>query len=47
LGLSTGRLHFRRTKPGNAKRASNAYVVVWEKIGNSWKLAADIWNEGK
>jgi uncharacterized protein (TIGR02246 family) len=23
------------------------YVVVWEKIGSDWKLATDIWNEGK
>jgi uncharacterized protein (TIGR02246 family) len=23
------------------------YVVVWEKIGGEWKLAADIWNDGK
>jgi ketosteroid isomerase-like protein len=23
------------------------YVVVWEKVGGDWKLAADIWNDGK
>jgi hypothetical protein len=23
------------------------YLVVWEKIGSEWKLAADIWNGGK
>jgi hypothetical protein len=23
------------------------YLVVWEKIGSDWKLAADIWNDGK
>jgi uncharacterized protein (TIGR02246 family) len=23
------------------------YVVVWEKVGDDWKLAADIWNDGK
>jgi ketosteroid isomerase-like protein len=23
------------------------YVVVWEKIGNDWKRADDIWNDGK
>jgi len=23
------------------------YVVVWEKVGSDWKLATDIWNEGK
>jgi hypothetical protein len=21
------------------------YVVVWEKVGNDWKLSSDIWNE--
>ena len=23
------------------------YLVVWEKIGSAWNLAADIWNDGK
>jgi ketosteroid isomerase-like protein len=23
------------------------YVVVWEKVEGDWKLAADIWNDGK
>src|SRR5262245_51427077 len=23
------------------------YVVIWEKVGADWKLAVDIWNEGK
>jgi hypothetical protein len=23
------------------------YVVVWEKVGNDWKLTTDIWNDGK
>ena len=23
------------------------YVVVWEKVGGDWKLAVDIWNQGK
>ena len=22
-------------------------VVVWEKVGADWKLATDIWNDGK
>jgi len=26
---------------------SGGYLVVWEKIGSDWKLAADIWNDGK
>jgi len=31
----------------NAKEVTGKYVVVWEKIGSEWKLATDIWNEGK
>ena len=23
------------------------YVVVWQKVGNAWKLATDIWNTNK
>ena len=23
------------------------YLVVWQKVGSEWKLAADIWNDGK
>jgi hypothetical protein len=23
------------------------YLVVWEKVGSDWKLAADIWNDGQ
>jgi hypothetical protein len=23
------------------------YVVIWEKVGSDWKLAIDIWNDGK
>ena len=29
------------------KEATGKYLVVWEKIGGDWKLAADIWNNGK
>jgi ketosteroid isomerase-like protein len=29
------------------KEITGKYVVVWEKVGNDWKLAADIWNESK
>jgi len=36
-----------KTKGPEAKEISGKYVVVWEKIGNDWKLAADIWNDGK
>ena len=36
-----------KTKGANPKEVTGKYVVVWEKIGNDWKLAADIWNDGK
>jgi hypothetical protein len=29
------------------QEVTGKYVVVWEKIGSDWKLAADIWNDGK
>jgi ketosteroid isomerase-like protein len=29
------------------KEVTGKYLVVWEKIGGGWKLAADIWNDGK
>ena len=35
------------TKGANPKEVTGKFVVVWEKIGSDWKLAADIWNEGK
>jgi uncharacterized protein (TIGR02246 family) len=36
-----------RTKEATPKEVTGKYVVVWEKVGKDWKLAADIWNEGK
>jgi len=30
-----------------AAELTGKYVVVWEKVGNEWKLATDIWNDGK
>src|SRR5215831_6648527 len=36
-----------KTKGPMPKEVSGKYLVVWEKIGNDWKLAADIWNDGK
>jgi uncharacterized protein (TIGR02246 family) len=35
------------TKGATPKEVSGKYVVVWEKVGADWKLAADIWNDGK
>jgi uncharacterized protein (TIGR02246 family) len=36
-----------KTKGATPKEVIGKYVVVWEKVGRDWKLAADIWNEGK
>jgi len=36
-----------KTKSPTPQEVTGKYVVVWEKIGNDWKLAADIWNDGK
>jgi uncharacterized protein (TIGR02246 family) len=36
-----------KTRGPNPKEVTGKYVVVWEKIGSEWKLATDIWNEGK
>ena len=36
-----------KTKGPNPKDVIGKYLVVWEKVGNDWKLAADIWNEGQ
>jgi len=35
------------TKGPTPQEVTGKYVVVWEKVGNDWKLAADIWNDGK
>jgi uncharacterized protein (TIGR02246 family) len=36
-----------KTKGPMPQEVTGKYVVVWEKVGGDWKLAADIWNEGK
>jgi uncharacterized protein (TIGR02246 family) len=36
-----------RTKGPTPQEVTGKYVVVWEKIGNDWRLAADIWNDGR
>jgi uncharacterized protein (TIGR02246 family) len=36
-----------KTKAPTPKEVTGKYVVVWEKVGEHWKLAADIWNDGK
>ncbi|KRR22057.1 ketosteroid isomerase [Bradyrhizobium lablabi] len=36
-----------KTKGATPQDVTGKYVVVWEKVGNDWKLTTDIWNEGK
>jgi uncharacterized protein (TIGR02246 family) len=36
-----------KTKGAKPQDVSGKYVVVWEKVGGEWKLAVDIWNDGK
>src|SRR6202158_2614136 len=36
-----------KTKAPTPQEVTGKYVVVWEKVGADWKLAADIWNEGQ
>jgi uncharacterized protein (TIGR02246 family) len=36
-----------KTRGAAPREVTGKYVVVWEKVGSDWKLAADIWNDGK
>jgi uncharacterized protein (TIGR02246 family) len=36
-----------KTKGPAPHEVAGKYVVVWEKVGSDWKLAIDIWNDGK
>jgi ketosteroid isomerase-like protein len=36
-----------KTRGSTPQEVTGKYVVVWEKVGNDWKLATDIWNDGK
>ena len=36
-----------KTKGPTPQEATGKYVVIWEKVGDDWKLATDIWNDGK
>ena len=36
-----------KSKGRTQKDISGRFVQVWEKIGNDWKLAVDVWNDGK
>jgi uncharacterized protein (TIGR02246 family) len=34
-------------KGSSPKELSGKYLVVWERVQGHWKLAADIWNDGR
>jgi ketosteroid isomerase-like protein len=36
-----------KTKSATPQEVAAKYVVLWEKVGNDWKIAIDIWNDGK
>jgi uncharacterized protein (TIGR02246 family) len=36
-----------KTKGPTPQEVTGKYVVVWEKVGTDWKLAANIWNDDK
>ena len=36
-----------KTKGTSSQEITGKYVVIWEKVGDDWKLATDIWNDGK
>ena len=35
------------TKGSSPKEISGKYLVLWERVRGQWKLASDIWNDGK
>jgi uncharacterized protein (TIGR02246 family) len=35
------------TKGPQPQQLTGKYVVLWQKVGSSWKLATDIWNSDK
>ena len=35
------------TKEPSPKEITGKYLVLWERVGGEWKLALDIWNDGK
>jgi ketosteroid isomerase-like protein len=50
LGPSTAReigTYSLHKNDSSSEDLTGKYLVVWERVGNDWKLAADIWNDGK
>ncbi len=36
-----------KTKGENPQEITGKYIVIWQKVGDEWKLADDIWNTDK
>src|SRR5437660_1489512 len=36
-----------KTKGPAPHEVTGKFVVIWEKVGSDWKLATDIWNDGR
>ncbi len=36
-----------KTKEAQPSEVTGKYVAIWQKVGNDWKLATDIWNMNK
>jgi ketosteroid isomerase-like protein len=36
-----------KAKGPTLQEVTGKYVVVWEKVGNEWRLTTNIWNDGK
>jgi hypothetical protein len=47
LGESEQQGNMDWTKGPTPQDVTGKYVVVWEKVEGNWKLAADIWTDGK
>jgi ketosteroid isomerase-like protein len=47
LGESEQQGNMDWTKGPTPQDVTGKYVAVWEKVEGGWKLAADIWNDGK
>lgn len=47
MALDRGTYRFRATPASGPIEDAGKYVVVWRKIGNDWKVAADIFNSDR
>ena len=47
MAMDRGTYRFTATPEGQAYQDSGKALVVWRKVGNEWKVAADIFNSDK